>query len=389
MRANHWTPRRTRSGPISARRLVIAHVIPTLRTGGLEGVVVRLTDCLRTEFEHAVITPSGDGPLRHRFPAGVRVIAMAEQHRPDWANALRMARLFRALRPDIVHSRNWSCVDAIVGARLAQVPVVIHGEHGRDASDPKGRNRPRRWTRRLLAPLVAQFVTVSQDLAGWLVKDVGVPARKVVVIPNGVDAGRFVVDRVAARRALDLPADGVTIGTVGRLDPVKDQAGLVQAFAQLGSHPKHVLVIAGDGPSRSAIEGVIRDLELAGRVRLLGERTDVPQVLGAFDIFAQSSLAEGMSNTILEAMAAGLPVVATDVGGNAELVLDGITGRLVRDRTPRALAAALKSYSDDRVLAARHGGAGRDRVRAEFTLEGMAQAYADLYRTCAHGRVAP
>src|SRR5713101_3320401 len=168
------------SAPVSmARELLgqpdlprIVHVIPTLRVGGLEKVVVRLIEHFSTDVRHAVVTPARTGPVSQLIPAGVPVLAMGDRQRPDRWNAVRMARLFRKLRPDIVHTRNWSCIDAVVAARLAGVPVVIHGEHGREAADPEGKNVVRRRIRRLLAPLVTQFVTVSQDLARWLVNEV-------------------------------------------------------------------------------------------------------------------------------------------------------------------------------------------------------------------------
>ena len=370
-------------GSLATRRrpALIAHVIPTLRVAGLENVVARLTDQLRAGLRHVVVTPAGDGPMRARFPEDVPVIAMAEQHRPDRWNALRMARLFRSLRPDIVHSRNWSCVDAIIGARLAGVPIVIHSEHGREASDPEGRNRTRRIGRRLLAPMVSQFVTVSRDLARWLIEDIGVPGRKVLSICNGVDTRRFVPgERRAARAALGLGSEHVVIGTVGRLDPVKDQAGLLKAFSQLAEDPRALLLIVGDGPCRKDLEATVDALGLGRRVRLLGERNDVAAVLSAMDVFVLCSVGEGMSNTILEAMATGLPVVATRVGGNPELVTDGNTGFLVEARSPDALAASLRRYLEDPTLLAEHGRAARDHIEAEFSLERMVGGYERLYR---------
>jgi sugar transferase (PEP-CTERM/EpsH1 system associated) len=364
----------------SRRRALIAHVIPTLRIAGLENVVARLTDRLPAHFGHAVITPGADGPLRSRFPVGVAVVAMAEQHPPDRWNALRMARLFRSLRPDVVHSRNWSCVDAIIGARLAGVPIVIHSEHGREATDPEGRNPIRRVGRRLLSPMVDQFVTVSRDLGRWLVEDIGISGHKVMSICNGVDTERFSPGgRQTARAALGIGPESIVIGTVGRLDPVKDHVGLLQAFSRLADDPRALLVIVGDGPCRATLAATVAALGLSGRVRLLGERDDVPAVLAGFDIFVLSSIGEGMSNAILEAMATGLPVVATRVGGNPELVVNGTSGFLVEPRSPAGLTAALCCYLGDPGLLARHGRAARELAQAEFSLERMVGAYEQLY----------
>jgi glycosyltransferase involved in cell wall biosynthesis len=195
------------------------------------------------------------------------------------------------------------------------VPVVIHGEHGRDASDPQGRNPLRRRVRRLLAPLVTEFVTVSRDLARWLTEDVGIPARKVTHICNGVDTDRFLPgDRDAARRAIGVPDGLAVVGTVGRLDPVKDHMGLIRAFAEGVAYRAAILVIVGDGPTRPELAELVRTLGIEDRVRLLGERDDIPLLLRALDLFVLPSVGEGISNAILEAMAHG-PAGGGDAGG--------------------------------------------------------------------------
>jgi hypothetical protein len=171
-------PHATSLGRTAKTTARIVQVIPSFRVGGLENVAVRLVTHLDPLADQVVVTPGNTGPIAERLPAGVAGYPLGETHRPDRWNAIRMARLFRRIRPDIVHTRNWTCIDAIIGARLAGVPVVIHGEHGREAADPEGRNPRRRQVRRLLAPFVTEFVTVSRDLARWLVEQVRVPARK-------------------------------------------------------------------------------------------------------------------------------------------------------------------------------------------------------------------
>lgn len=346
----------------------------------MQKIVARLVEHFQPRMDQLVVTPSGDGPLRIRFPAGVPVVALANGHRSGKWNALRMASLFRRYRPDVVHTRNWTCIDAIIGARLAGVPVVIHGEHGRGASDPDGTNRFRRGVRRLLNPLVTHFVTVSRDLAHWLASDVGIPSAKITHIYNGVDTDTYSPrDQHEARRALGLPEARFVIGTVGRLDPVKDHRGLVEAFGRVAQRHDARLLIVGDGPCRADLEHLVNELALSSRVHLIGERDDIPQVLRALDIFTLPSLGEGISNAILEAMATGLPVVATRVGGNPELVHDGVTGFLVARRSTDALASALHRYMEDPLLIRRHGDAGRMRVLDEFSLSRMFTAYGALY----------
>jgi sugar transferase (PEP-CTERM/EpsH1 system associated) len=325
------------------------------------------------------------GPLAERLTVPVEVHALERRRGLDLAAGARLARLLRRLQPDVVHSRNWGAFDAILAARLARVPTVIHGEHGWEAGDPTGRNPRRNRFRRLLSPLVWRFTTVSRDLERWLTGTVGIPAEKIVTIVNGVDAARFAEATPGpGRRALGLADDRVVIGTVGRLNPVKDQGTLLEAFASIPDARRELsLVLVGDGPAASVLRERAARPDLAGRVHLLGRRDDVPLLLQGLDVFALPSLNEGISNTVLEAMASGLPVVATRTGGNPELIEDGVTGRLVPVGDAAALAQALAAYAGDAHLRAQHGKAARGRAVEEFGLDRMIDRYRRLYREAA------
>ena len=373
----------------SATRTVrVLHVVHSLQVGGLEQGVVNVIRGAPPHQHHTVVCMTTDGPLRDRLPAGTAVHMLGKRPGHDLAMLWRLGRLLRQLRPDVVHSRNWGTFDSVFVARLARVPIVVHGEHGREISDTEGRNRRRNRMRRLCAPLVDRFVTVSESLRHWLVDDVHIPARRVVTIRNGVDVARFAgIDRAAARSLLDLPPNAPVIGTVGRLDPVKNQAGLIRAVTRLRTtHPDAMLVIAGDGAYRAELERLIDTVAPGGNIRLLGERRDIPNVLAALDVFALPSVAEGMSNTILEAMAAGLPVVATAVGGSPELVADGVNGSLVPAGDEPALTAALSRYCSDAALRGAHGDASRRCAAADFGLRRMQDAYSALYDTLVRER---
>jgi sugar transferase (PEP-CTERM/EpsH1 system associated) len=360
---------------------IVAHVVHSLETGGLENGVVNLVNTAGFRFRHMIVCMTTAGPLRARLDRGVEVVTIGKRPGHDLPALIRLVRLLRAVRPAIVHSRNWAAFDAIPAARLAGVGVIVHGEHGREATDPEGRSGRRNRIRRMLHPLVSQFVTVSRDLERWLIEDVRLPARKVTAIANGVDLTRFGhLDRREARRSLGLPDGSLVLGTVGRLDPVKDQAALLRAFADLlPAHPEAWLILAGDGPCREELLGLAASLQIGERVRFLGDRSDVAVVLAAMDLFVLPSIAEGMSNTLLEAMASSLPVVATRVGGNLELIEEGTNGRLVPARNPGALTAAIASYLDDSHLRVLHGKASRARVEGAFSLERMSHAYMNLY----------
>ena len=366
----------------------IVHVLHSLGVGGTENGVVNLINALGGEFRHTIVSMTTRGVLADRLGGAVDVHPLGKRPGLDLGATVRLTRVLRRLRPDIVHSRNWGALDAVPAARLARVPVLIHGEHGWEASDPRGTSRRRNRLRRLFSPLVWRFTTVSRDLERWLTTTVGIPPAKIVTIVNGVDAGRFAdSSRSEARKMLGIPDDRVVIGTVGRLNPVKDQGTLLEAFARLESGPGDLaLVLIGDGPSANHLRERAGRRDLAGRVHFAGRRGDVALLLRGLDVFTLPSLNEGISNTILEAMASGLPVVATRVGGNGELVEEAVTGSLVPVGDPAALAHALSAYVGDPHLRALHGKAGRQRAVEVFGLDRMVEGYRRLYVEAAAGR---
>jgi sugar transferase (PEP-CTERM/EpsH1 system associated) len=241
-----------------------------------------------------------------------------------------------------------------------------------------GKNKKYNLLRRVSRSFVDAYIPLSMDLAMWLRDEIGVPERKIVQIYNGVDTHRFHPARTS-RATLPLadfaPPGTIVIGSVGRLAAVKDPTTLVRAFVQLLDRVPHGrerlrLVLVGDGPLRPTVERVLKDAEVQDISWLAGSREDIPELLRGFDVFALPSLAEGISNTILEAMATGLPVVATSVGGTPELVTDGASGRLVppSDR-----------YIDHPSLIAQHGQAGCQRVEHEFGIDKMVNRYQAVY----------
>jgi sugar transferase (PEP-CTERM/EpsH1 system associated) len=272
--------------------------------------------------------------------------------------------------------------------------VRIHGEHGRDSSDPDGARRRYQWVRRAYRPFVSRYVALSADLESYLVDRVGIPARRVARICNGVDAERFRPLAQSDRGPVAcpfVPGRHWIVGTVGRMDPIKDPVNLARGFVEaLRRSPalrdRLRLVFVGDGACREEVVSVLEKggaLELAW---LAGERDDVPDLMRIMDCFVLPSRGEGISNTILEAMSSALPVVATRVGGNAELVEDGMTGRLVPAGNAAVLAEQILAYAADPATARRHGRAGRSRVERDFSLDAMVSRYRDLYLDALHAR---
>jgi len=374
-------------------RPCIVHVVYRLDVGGLENGLVNLINHMPADaYRHAIISLT-DITQFHRRIARDDVALHALHKGPGHAVRLypRLYRLFRQMAPAIVHTRNLAALEATVPARLAGVPVRIHGEHGRSVEDLDGSNVRLRRVRRLYRPFVTHYVALSSDLARDLRSGVGVPKERVTQIYNGVDTGRF---RPAsdARKPTDCPFGAGTwmIGWAGRMEAVKDPVLLARAFVLLAQrHPRGAaarLIMVGDGSVRADVEAVLDQAGMRERAWLPGERADVADILRTLDCFALPSRGEGISNTVLEAMASGVPVVATRVGGNAELVEQDVTGTLVAPGDAEALANAIAFYLGDPAAARRHGAAGRERAVERFSLERMVSSYRALYDGLLRGR---
>ena len=370
---------------------LIVHVVHGFSVGGLENGLVNLVNRMpRERWRHAIVALTR---VSERFAERVQtpdVEFIELDKRPGHLvrDYPRLYRLFRQLKPAIVHTRNFAALEAAVPAWAAAVPVRIHGEHGWNLNDPEGRRRRYQLVRRLYRPFVSRYVALSHHLEDYLERKVGVPAPRIAHICNGVDTDRF---RPAGAR---VPIEGCpfsdpehfVLGWVGRMDPVKGLTHLLAAFARaLQRSPSAVkdlrLALVGDGPERANVEALVAEHKLGERVWLAGERSDIAEVMRGFDCFLLPSLGEGISNTILEAMASRLPVIASAVGGNVELIESGMTGLLVPASDPDALAEALLSYYRDRAMARRHGKAARRVAETRFSLSGMVSEYCHLYES--------
>ena len=374
---------------IEGDRLLVAHVVHRFDVGGLENGVVNLINELpRDRFRHAVISLTEITRFRQRVEReDVEFVALHKPPGQGFWQFPALVRLLRKLKPDIVHTRNLAPLEATLPAWVAGVPIRIHGEHGWDVGDLGGENRKHRWVRRVYRPFVTHYVALSRHQQDYLRSAVGVPAERVTQIYNGVDTRRFNESRAAQAIGgvrLREPAHWV-VGTVGRLVAVKDQAALIRALGIAGRQNSEArarmrLTIVGDGPLRDALADLSRAEGVSDATQLLGARDDVADLLRGFDTFALPSLAEGISNTLLEAMSSALPVVATAVGGNCELVEEQLTGTLVPPADPAALAAALLQYFSRPDVARRHAQAARRAVEERFSLDRMVADYAALYQ---------
>jgi glycosyltransferase involved in cell wall biosynthesis len=362
----------------------ITHFVENLNRGGLERMVLELVKIQHRQGHHCqVVCLFGAGTLAHELEqAGISVNACNKQPSLD-LRALRRARqLIGAHGTEVLHTHNavahYQAVLASFGAKRKRVINTRHGMGG------NRRSTRREWLYRRALQRTDVVVTVCDAARRDAIGRGIVPADKAVVVPNGIRVETFQpVSRDMRERLLgllELPNSTRVIGTVGRLNWAKDQLNLIRAFGQVHrQRADTALVLIGDGELRADLQQAALAEGVADRVRFLGDRNDVPELLQGLDMFVLSSLSEGYSMALLEACAVGLPMVATDVGGNGEIVRDGVTGRLVPARDPTALADAMLTLLQEPEQAAAWGHEARVWVEQHGSLEAMADRYAALY----------
>lgn len=368
---------------------LIIHVLHHLVVGGMENGVVNLINHMPVDrYRHAVVCIEDYSDFRNRIRSeDVRVHAMHRSKIGTWALRRELHRLFLTSRPTIVHSRNLSGLDALLPALVAGVPCRVHSEHGWDVDNLDGSQLKPALLRRMHAPLVDRYVAVSKDIERYLREGVGIDGTRVTQIYNGVDTSRF--SPQAQQPIAGLPSgfvdqDVIVIGTVGRIQAVKDQATLLRAFAATRQRlPEQAnrlrLMIIGDGPLLKDLRALAASMGIAESCWMPGALDTVPEALAAMDIFVLPSLMEGTSNTILEAMASGLPVLATAVGGNIELVSTGLSGMLFRPGDASSLADLMVEYVRDKALRLAHGEYARSLAQKDFSLQAMTDRYCAVY----------
>jgi len=353
---------------------LIVHLIYRYALGGME---VQLTERLNRmpeqRYRHAIVSLTGiDRDFAKRLKRQDVSIYDLGKHPGLGLDAhLKLWRLLRSLRPAVLHSYNLSAMEYGVTALVAGVPVRINGAHGREAEDPQGRRKRHRMLRRLLVPFYDCCYANSRAMEAWNRECIGVPVERSRFLPNGVDTERFIPgpERIGA---------GAVVGTVGRLDPVKDQSTLIDALVLLHRRVAAVrLIIVGDGPCLRALRQRAEQRGV-GHLCSIVSRTDVLPLLQQMTVFVLPSLAEGTPGAVLEAMACGLPVVASRVGGVPELIADGISGTLVDPGNAQAMARAIERYIRSPSLARQHAWAAR-RAAEERSMQVSADTYLAMY----------
>jgi len=363
----------------------ILHCVDSLGRGGLENTLVNLIEHLGPpRFEHIVCAVRRLGPHAERLQVGgVSVVCLDKDATGSRFQMRSLARVIRQFRPAIVHSRNWAAVEAVVAGRWAGGCAVVHSEHGILTDSIAGESWRKTCFRRLAYELADRVVSVSDQLRTLQAGRTRFPASKITVIHNGVDTSRFFPNamiRNRMRQELALADDEFCIGCVGNLFPIKDHMTLLAAIKELAaSCQSWRLLLVGEGPERSRLEAFISGERWRHRVQFIGSSPHVAELLQAMDVYVLPSLSEGISNSLLEAMATGLPVVVTATGGNPEVVVDGDSGLLFPVGGVGQLAETLKRLHAESERRGKFAQNALRRIHESFSLDAMVGKYADLY----------
>jgi glycosyltransferase involved in cell wall biosynthesis len=366
---------RTSSAPANWLRppIGVVHLVTTIEFGGLEKVVLDLVRCrTRETFDMRVMCLETAGALAPRYAElGIPVETIGRPGDRFPQRVARLASRLRALRTQVLHTHNpGPHLHGAFAAALARVPVLVHTKHGRNRVE----RRMVRVINNVNSRLTDCVIAVSDDAATVSRELERIPSSKVRTIHNGVDLEHY------AYRGPRTDRSNLRAVTVARLDPVKDQGTMLRAVRLIvDEDPSFSLDIVGDGPLRGELESLRAQLGLDRHVRIHGFQVDIRPFLAQADIFLLSSVSEGIPLTLLEAMAVGLPGVATDVGGNREVIVDGVTGYLVPPHSPDSLAEAILALKADPVALDRFACASRSRVEDEFSLAVVVKRYESLY----------
>lgn len=374
------------------RGIRVAYCLDSFAIGGTELNAVRTAEALdRDRFELCVLHLQAHGPLRSRYERlGVRMMhfPIPNLYSPRTVvQGVRLARLLRRLKVDIVHSHDiYTNIFVTPWARLLSGCSIIASRRWWYEAPRPELVMANRWSYLLAHRVLAN----SRGVAGLLAREERVPQEKIVEIPNFLATKAFDIEdeavRVAQRRAWGLPDGAFAIGIVARLSPVKNHVLLFRAMAQLAS--RFHLIVIGDGPSRAELEEHARQMRIESRVHFAGEVISPLNLHQFFDVSVLCSLSEGFPNSVIEAMAAAKPVVATPVGGVTDVVAHGVTGILVPFDDPTPLADALRTLEADASLRTRLGEAGREEVRMKFRQEVVIERLSALYELLARRRPA-
>ncbi len=368
---------------LHSEKIHIAFLVHTYGFGGLENMVTNLVNHIDpNRFKSTIVSFAPLKALSNRVDVNrVQVISLNKKGGNNPLLIYKIYLLLKKVGPDIVQTHNWgTAAEGILGAKLARVPGIVHAERG--TIEEKKSNIV---LQRFLWGFTDQVLSVSKAHRQKMTNIIGFPLKKIKAIVNGVDTERFYPNpgiKVETRKKLGLKKNSLCIGTVGSLRPVKNHSLLVNACKAILPHFDDVeVLIVGEGPLESQLKQEVKTFGFSGKIHFAGIQPNIPEVLNALDIFVLTSLSEGMPNVVLEAMACGIPVLATSVGGVPEIIENGQNGILVASEDKSNLIQAITELLNDQDKRCAIGMEGRKKVLSEFSLKKMVSEYQVLYES--------
>ena len=367
-------------------RITVGHTIHAFRDGGMERGLLNLINYGdRDHFRHVILCLTDAGAFAKLVSSpNCHIVELKKREGNDWRLPWRIAQEARRHAVDVLHARGWpAMVETAMGARLAHVYSTVYTFHGKTFEDLQGVSFKRRWIQRAAIRCYQRVLTLNGCMRADLAAECSLAESLIQIVTNGVDAEIFRpgADAKELRGVFGLPTDRIILGNVARLDPVKNHEVILRALARISNRDRRpFFLLVGDGPHRATLQQVIGQLGLTPDVRLFGYSDRIPALLNCMDVYVQSSFYEGFSNTVLEAMACGVPVLATDVGGTRDVLQEGREGLFFRPGDVEKLTALILRLAGDVRLRRALGECGRRRVEEFFTVQSMVQKYESIYR---------
>jgi len=369
----------------SSPLITVGHVVYAFKNGGIERGILNLINYGdQKQFKHIVFCLTEAGAFSERLQSSTcQVIELHKRPGNDVRLPLRIAMRAQKYGVNVLHARGWpAMVETIVAARLAQVRATVYGFHGKGIPELKGLTLRRRLTQKIVIRAYSRVVTLNRRMQADLAAECGIATDRIHTIANGVDIEAFKPhpDRRAIRERFNLPSNRFIIGNVARLDPVKNHEIILKAMnSALVKRLDALFLLVGDGPHYAMLKRKIEELGLDRNVRLFGYSDCIAELLNCMDVYIQSSFYEGFSNTVLEAMACGVPILATDVGGTGDIMSDGEEGYFFMPTDHEHLVSLVMRLARDCNLRRTLGTKGRRRATIQFPVQAMVRNYENIY----------
>jgi len=366
-------------------KITIAHVVYSFGTGGIENGIVNIINNMNNEkYFHVICCLTTTGNFQDRLIYNNYIIySLNKKSGNDIIVPINLVKIFRSHNVNIVHLRGWpTLIEGVISAMISRAKAIIFGFHGKTANEVNGSSFIRKYSEKLALKFVDKIITLSDIMKSEYSKYLGINENLINVIYNGVDTNKFkhVPERDNIRFDLGINNFDIVIGSIGRIDPVKDFDTLLRSFKKISDNYNNVkLIIVGDGTELPRLKKLAFDFDINESTIFTGHRDDIQNILNVIDIYAQTSIYEGFSNTILEAMATSLPIVATNVGGNAFIVKDGKNGFLVEVGMDDQLCEKLSILISNAELRKNFGRLSRAIVLEKFSINKTVDDYDRFY----------